>query len=241
MKNRIAALAAGVALVCTITACGGGDGGNSSSATPMAHSTPQVIDIDMYGDSTMAGVTMVGAEYVTTANNEPNNVQQELGSRARIFNQGVSGTTLQELIDGTDGRHTMNLQQLMANSSSRIVVENFAINDASSQSLQQFMSNVDYFVTQARANGKVPVIEEPNPVCDQNLKNIPELDAQVAALEEYAARYNVAIVKQYDYIKSLPDWQSMLPDRIHPNEALYKIKADRTAAALLQILQTMPR
>lgn len=199
------------------------------------------VDIDMYGDSTMAGLTMVGTTYITTTNNEPNYVQQELGSRARIFNQGVSGTTLQELIDGTDGHHTMNLQQLMAKSSSRIVVENFAINDASSQSLQQFMSNVDYFVTQARVNGKVPVIEEPNPVCDANLKNIPELDAQVAALEEYAARYNVAIVKQYDYIKSLPDWQSMLPDRIHPNEALYKIKADRTAAALLQILQTMPR
>lgn len=192
----------------------------------------------MYGDSTMAGLTMVSpGKYVITPASEPANVQQDLGSRVRIWNQGVSGTTLQQLIDGTDGQHTMNLQQLMAKSASKIVVENFAINDASSQSLLQYMSNVDYFVTQARANGKVPVIDEPNPVCDGTSKNIPELEAEVAALEQYAATYRVAIVQQYAYIKSLPDWQSMLVDCIHPEEALYKIKADRVAEALKPLIQ----
>ncbi|MEN2469779.1 SGNH/GDSL hydrolase family protein [Burkholderia sp. GS2Y] len=193
----------------------------------------------MYGDSTMAGLTMITpGKYVMTPASEPARVQQDLGSRVRIWNQGVSGSTLQQLIDGTDGQHTMNLQQLMARSSSRIVVENFAINDASSQSLLQFMSNVDYFVTQARANGKVPVIDEPNPVCDGTSKNIPALNAEVAALEQYAATYRVAIVQQYAYIKSLPDWQSMLVDCIHPGEALYAIKAQRTAAVLTTFIQS---
>nr|DAG76217.1 MAG TPA: SGNH hydrolase [Caudoviricetes sp.] len=183
---------------------------------------------------------MIDGSYTITPNSSPLELLQDLlkqGFNVTVWNQGASGSTIDDLINGTDGRHTMGLQQLMQLSAAKFVIENFGIDDAETETLDQYMSGIDYFVTQARLNGKTPILEEPNPVCDAKRKNIPQLDAQVAALDAYAARYNVTLVSQYDYIKSLPNWQSMLVDCIHPDESLYKIKGDRVASVVLPLVQ----
>lgn len=202
------------------------------------------VYIDAYGDSTMEGLTILGGAYTMTPHNQPMELQSRLrrqfGDQVTVCNQGVSGTTLGQLIAG-DGRHAMGLDQLMSRSGVHIVVANFGINESVADTLGQYMTNVDHFVAEAIKNGKIPVLEEPNPVClpAPAPKEIAELDAEVAALRLYAAHNNVLLVRQYDYVKSLPNWQSMLVDCVHPTEELYQIEAERLTTALAPIVQSL--
>jgi lysophospholipase L1-like esterase len=76
------------------------------------------------------------------------------------------------------------------------------------------------------------VLEEPNPVCVGH----EALDELVAILNQVAREKAVPLVKQYDAIKALPNWQALLTDCVHPGDELYAFKAAREAEALAQIL-----
>jgi lysophospholipase L1-like esterase len=62
------------------------------------------------------------------------------------------------------------------------------------------------------------------------------LDELVAILNQVAREKAVPLVKQYDAIKALPNWQALLTDCVHPGDELYAFKAAREAEALAQIL-----
>jgi hypothetical protein len=95
-------------------------------------------------------------------------------------------------------------------------------------------ANLIRFVDTVRASGKLPVLEEPNPVCVGH----EALDQLVGILNTVAGDKAVPLVKQYEAIKALPGWRSMLTDCVHPNDALYAFKAGREAEALAQVIRS---
>lgn len=92
------------------------------------------------------------------------------------------------------------------------------------------------WIAVVRQTGRTPILEEPNPVCNPIYTNLP---AFVNIMRQIAQQQGVTLIQQYDYIASLPNWQSMLVDCIHPNDALYKIKGDREAAVLAPIVKSI--
>jgi lysophospholipase L1-like esterase len=119
-------------------------------------------------------------------------------------------------------------------SRARIVIENFGINDAYLPA-EEYRGNLRQFVDAVRASGKLPVLEEPNPVCVGH----ESLDGLVGILNEVAREKSVPLVKQYEAIKALPGWQAMLTDCVHPGDALYAFKAAREAEVLAQVIRTL--
>ncbi|KLU27800.1 hypothetical protein EOS_02475 [Caballeronia mineralivorans PML1(12)] len=87
-----------------------------------------------------------------------------------------------------------------------------------------------------KAAGKIPVLEEPNPMCAPAVVNMPAYKGPMAKL---AAQRGVLLIKQYDYILSLPNWQSMLFDCIHPTAAMYAIKAQREADQISALVKSL--
>lgn len=203
------------------------------------------VYVDAYGDSTMEGLSKIDGVYGMVPNNQPMQLQMRLqaqfGTQVRVWNQGVSGSNLRQLLDGSGGRYRKPFAERMQESAAHIVLANFGINDAEASTLDQYKANIDTFVKLARAHGKIPVLEEPNPVCDPSPapKNIPRIEQQVAFLNDYAAENHVPLVKQYAFIKSLPDWRNRLVDCIHPTADLYEIEAERIAMTIAPIVRRL--
>jgi len=221
------------------TALAGCGGGSSSQNTPSTIKPEIQVQIAMYGDSTMAGATYVNGGYIITKNNAPADLQIDLqatfGDGVTTKNYGESGTTLAELLDGTD-LYTTPFATEITNNPANIIVENFAINDAAHDTPEQFKQNLITFIQLSQAAGKVVVLEEPNPQCDKmtGLQIYPNPLVQV--IDDTAAEYNLALIKQYDAILAIPGWCSMLSDGTHPDDALYAIKAQNEASVLAPLL-----
>lgn len=227
-------------LLCFLGACGGGEDTAPVALVAVAVAQTLPIKIEAYGDSTMWGFdSSIGAQ---SPQNIPTLTQQILqgiyGTGVTIANEGVGATTLGNLIGGADGHHLPWAQQ-MANSTAKIVVVNHAINDSlygPGETPEFYRHLLTDFVTVARAAGKTPVFNEPNPVCDTLH---PTLGDYVTQMRSVAADMGVPIVAQYDYIQTLPNWQSYLTDCIHPNSALYYIEAQRLASALAPLVANL--
>lgn len=177
-----------------------------------------------------------------TDSNAPTYLQQFLrgiyGPVVSVANEGVGGTTLGNLLGGGDGTHLPWAQQ-MANSHAKIVIVNHAINDSldgPGETPAFYRHLLTDFVTVARSQGKTPVFDEPNPVCDTLH---PTLIDYVTVMRSVAVDMGVPIVSEYDYIQTLPDWQGYLADCIHPSPALYAIKAQRMAVALAPLVANL--
>jgi lysophospholipase L1-like esterase len=54
-----------------------------------------------------------------------------------------------------------------------------------------------------------------------------------------ATQMNVPLVTQFDYIQSLPNWQSMLTDGVHPGDQLYAIKAQREYDVIAPLVKSL--
>lgn len=233
---RSLAVAAGIAVSVALTACGGGGGSSSADSASKQMSTPAqiAVSIDAEGDSTMYGLESINGTFVQSPQPVPALVQASLraqfGINITVENKGSPGANLRFELQGTDN-YSSPLATRLAADSSQVVLENFGIND-SFLSEDEFRSNLVQFIVAVRAAGKTPVLEEPNPVCQGH----ETLDQLVAVLGDVAAQNNVVLIKQYDYIKSLPNWQSLLTDCVHPSDALYAIKAQREAAGLVPIV-----
>lgn len=149
-----------------------------------------------------------------------------------MSNQGVAGTILANLITGTDGKH-LPWQQQMASSKAQVVVLNHGLNDAKNgigESTEEYRVLLGQFVTMARWSGKIPVFDEPNPSCDPLRAKLPEY---VAVMQDVAKSMQVPIALQYAPISAMPNWQSYVAKGcVHPNTALYAIKAERLMAVM---------
>lgn len=218
-----------------LSACGGG-GGDASPAPAVPVSSKTVL-IDFEGDSTMWGSTSgpvvtqrvnAGTRLQSTALNEPNGVlallTAKFGSGISIDNHAVPGAYLKSLLDPVPPYFTETLAVHLSKSTAQIVIGNYAINDSLMETPEQYEQFLSNFVDNIRQAGKIPVLEEPNPVCDGKH---PYLDQHVIVLRKVAAAKGVKLILQYDAIKQM-DFKSMMADCVHPDEKLYAIKAQNT-------------
>ncbi|WP_322055186.1 SGNH/GDSL hydrolase family protein [Paraburkholderia bannensis] len=233
MEKGIAASIFGVAVATLI-----GYGGESASAAEVATTKPVLIDME--GDSLIWGYTgMSNGVPVQSPNNPPRVVQatlqNSLGSTVTTQNNAVSGTTVSNSLKG-QGYPGLFAARLASNDA-QIVLSNYATNDSVNTSVESYTADMEQWVRDVKAAGKTPVLEEPNPSCAAKHATLWQYrDAMVTI----AKREGVLLIKQYDYILSMPNWQSMLrPDCTHPTDALYLIKAQRTAQQLLPLVKTM--
>jgi lysophospholipase L1-like esterase len=233
MFTRITGAAAMLTL---LAACGGG-GEPPASSVQTASRLQAAIVIDAEGDSTMFGLETVNGQFVQASLPPPVLMQARLrelfGPAVTVNGYGSPGANLRFELRGTDNYATP-LRERLALSRAQIVIENFGINDAYLPA-EEYRSNLREFVDAVRASGKLPVLEEPNPVCTGH----ENLDQLVGILNEVAREKTVTLVKQYDAIKALPNWQAMVPDCVHPGDALYAFKAAREAEVLAQVIRSL--
>jgi lysophospholipase L1-like esterase len=230
---------AGAAIVLALLAgCGGGGEPLAAVSTQAAAPLQSAIAIDAEGDSTMFGLETVNGQFVQSASPPPVLVQARLralfGPGLAVNGYGSPGANLRVELRGTDN-YTTSLKQRLAASRARIVIENFGINDAFLPA-DEYRRNLAEFVDTVRASGKLPVLEEPNPVCVGH----ETLDQLVAILNQVAREKAVPLVRQYDAIKALPNWQSLLTDCVHPGDELYAVKAARESEVLAQVIRSLP-
>jgi lysophospholipase L1-like esterase len=230
-------LTSAAAVLVLLAACGGGSEPPAASASLAASHLQAAVIIDAEGDSTMYGLETVDGRFVQASSPPPVLVQTRLrelfGPAVTVNGYGSPGANLRFELRGTDNYATP-LRARLALSRAQIVIENFGINDAYLP-IEEYRNNLREFVDTVRAGGKLPVLEEPNPVCTGH----ENLDALVGILNEVARENAVPLVKQYDAIKALPDWQAMLPDCVHPGDALYAVKAAREAEVLAQVIRAL--
>lgn len=205
-----------------------------------ADEKPGNFIIAAYGDSTTAGVTASGGRNIISKNNEVSFLQQLLrekyGNNIEVKNHGMPGAQVSVLVFNDDNS-PQDWSERMAKSDANMILINYAINDARInffkdkgariESPQEYKRIMTELVKGAKANNKLVVLQEPNPICGKAERW--NVWPYVYQLNEVAKEQQVPIVKQYSVIKQNRDWQSeMSPDCIHPNEMLYKQKAERT-------------
>ncbi|MBP0594360.1 SGNH/GDSL hydrolase family protein [Paraburkholderia sp. LEh10] len=223
------------------------------AAVDVAHAAPRMpphmtpvtggpIIIDAQGDSTMWGYQTSDA--FTRSWQSPNNppallqaaLQARFGPHVIVQNNGVPGATLVDRERGTNG-YALPYAQWAATSPARIVIVNFALNDADNhlkESPENFRANLVRFIEESKRAGRIVVLEEPNPVDYAVNKTI--VPRYVAVVDEMAKHYRLALVRQYAYIGAIRNWRSLLIDHVHPTDALYRLKAQRQREVLEPIV-----
>lgn len=228
--------------VMACSGCGGGGGGSSPAPQAAAQPVVKQIIIDAEGDSTMLGTEQVNGQYVQTANSAPavlqSLLQKQFGPNVTVENRGSGGSTIADRMNGTPNWYAQPFSTSVKSEPAQIVIGNWALNDSGPQhgeSAQQYQSYLVDFVTQARAAGKIVVLEEPNP-----MTAVTPLKDYIDALNNVAMQMNVPIIHQYQYILSLTNWQSLMSaDGAHPLDALYAIKAQREADVIAPIVASL--
>lgn len=210
----------------------------------VAEASP-TVKVSVYGDSTIAG-------YLPDGTYTPNStsvvmereLQKQFGSVVTVSSKANVGATIKDLILG-QGLFTETLAQMLTHDDGNIIIENFAINDSWMYPATDYEQRLTQFITIVRAAGKIPVLEEPNPICNPYRANWGAMVAStVPIINRVGAQNNVLVIKQYDYITLMPNWQSMLngcvhPNGVHPNEALYTIKGIAQKNAIAPLVQSM--
>jgi hypothetical protein len=192
----------------------------------------------------MMGATMntVGMVSMVTPN-EPQALQTLLQTQfsdtgITVVDHATGGTasSLMNLLAGTDGGGPPFTQRI-ATSPAVIVLDNHGVNDAlGGEVLSDYQGYLSQWISDVRAAGKTPVLEEPGPVCDGNH---PFLDQYVAAMDTAAALYNVPLVQQYSYIQSIDGWCSHMVNGFYPDSYIDSLKAaqeDNVIAPLVRAI-----
>jgi lysophospholipase L1-like esterase len=133
----------------------------------------------------------------------------------------------------------------MATSKADIILINLGLNDAlyaniatpkaSVETPNQYAQILGRLISMAEANGKVVVLEEPNPSCMKTRADV--LPKYVAQLRLVGRQRNVAVIPQFDEILSMPGWTTWLGDCVHPSPAVYRLKAGRTLSVLIPLVR----
>lgn len=180
--------------------------------------------ISIYGDSTILGVEVIKGQGKITENSAPVVLQRLYGDRAIVDSKARIGATFKDLILG-DGMFTKPFSESIKTDPGKIIIANFAINDAHIYDMSQYKVYMQEFINIVRSNGKTPVLEEPNPICADKKWQL-NLIAYMMAMNEVATKNHILIIPEYQYIVSnVPKWRMMEGDCIHPNDNLYAIKA----------------
>ncbi len=197
-----------------------------------------MVLIDVYGDDAMSGMTSpMGRAQQSETDQSQSLLQATLHDSAiAVANHATGGgsSSLKNEMIGMDGNGAPFADRIKTSAAS-IVIDNHAINDAlGGETLADYRQYLAQWIAAVRAAGKTPVLEEPGPVCDADH---PQLAAYVDAMNDAATQFNVPIVKQFDYIQTLPNWQSHMNGCLYPDEWMLQIKGQRQAEALAPLIK----
>lgn len=245
MEKSLQGITWGASLALVLAACGGTAEPPASAPAPANPSfapTTQVTPdngirvIEYYGDSTVWGFrTSVGDRVATPA---PAAFAEALPNPAayEVRNEGVTGSTACQLLNGTDGVHPPWTVQ-MATSRAKYVFVNFAINDEWRYDLDAYRSCLHALARTARQYGKQMIFETPNPTRDSQPGR---LDLWVDAMRAVADQEKAPVVDQYAYLTAYLDGASpyaICPDGVHPSQAVYVLKGRYAAQAFAALLE----
>ncbi|WP_019140840.1 SGNH/GDSL hydrolase family protein [Noviherbaspirillum massiliense] len=201
------------------------------AATPLRKTASPVIEY--YGDSTVWGYASgLGTQVAVPA---PTAFADALASKYEVRNQGVSGTTACQLLEGTDGKHPA-WEQQMASSDASFVIINHGINDLWKESLDGYQSCLRKLARIAKASGKKVIFETPNPIGADG-----DLASYVSAMTDVARAEKIPVIDQYRYLSNYLRGQSpytICPDGLHPTDAIYVMKGRYAAAVFKAMVQS---
>lgn len=213
----------------------------ASIARAIANGTAQKCSC--YGDSTMygykVGMPLPTDQVATPPTAAFQSIMSELQLPLTIYNRAISSTTLQSMIDGTDGSGSTFAAKVNVGGvdhDANIVYCNHAVNDAKANSdIKVYRENLITFITLCRKNGIVPVLVTPNPnppIYSMTEENSRRLVFFAETMRAVAREYTVDIVDQYSYFdksQKVTRMIDMVPDGIHPSDAMY-IRAGKNLA-----------
>jgi hypothetical protein len=195
--------------------------------------------IEIHGDDALFGA--VPPTFFFNPQNEPADTQAILqnalsDSAITVDNlaEGGAASTIVNLIAGVDGEGAPYAQRIQS-SKAQIVVAGYGVEDNRIQSLAPYADALVAFVQDVRAAGKIPVLEEPGPVCDDQH---PNLANYASVMDGIAQQYNVPLVKQYNELLAVPNFCSHM-NGIYPDNAILQMRAQREAAVLQPIVQQL--
>lgn len=188
-----------------------------------------------YGDSTMWGATVENLN-VQNPNNPPAMLAFALnllyGGTYTVTNRGISGTTLHDMLLGTDGSGSTFLTKISTggiDDAANVIICNHGINDSQlNYNIDTYRDDLITFIKLCRTAGKVPILATPNPnphfaitseVKGKRLLNYVKMMRTVADI------FGVDLVDQYAFLdataKMVP-MTTLIPDGAHPSSAVYK-------------------
>lgn len=233
--------------VMACSGCGGGGGGAPAAVAQAAPPAVKAVSIGANGDSLTRGtVQNPDGTYRFTDNTAPANLQKllqaSLGSSVMVANHGVGGATVADVLNGVAG-YKMGWKDALPTNAEQIQIAKWAVNDSNpvvNESTTVFENDLIYWIQITQAAGKTVVLEEPNPVCNPAFASLPQY---VAVIDKVAAQLALPLIKQYDYILSLPNWQSYLgADCTHPaDDRLYQIMAQREHDVVQPIVASLQK
>jgi hypothetical protein len=197
--------------------------------------------IEIHGDDELSAVSPPPSSGFNPQN-EPADAQAILrdqlsDSAITVDNLAEGGTasTVVNMIAGVDGGGPP-FAQRMATSKAQIVLDGHGVEDDRNQSLGPYADALVAFIQDVRAAGKIPVLEEPGPVCDDQH---PNLANYVSVMDGVARQYDVAIVQQYNALLEIPNLCSHYSYGIYPDDYVLQQRAQREAAVLTPIVKSL--
>lgn len=198
-----------MALVTALAACGGGGSSAPAPAAPVAEAPPPVYWVT-YGDSTQF------AQGNPHAASYPG---------VYIVNEAVGGTNLKWLLEGTDGKHKPWVEEIARAKQNGVfgIVNNHGINSRLVGTPEEYKAQLRVMVDVARAAGLFVMLEEPNPIDEEDIEPFRQ------AMKEVATHMGVYFCAQ----PRVP----LDPDKIHPTrpEGL-AIKAGRLQKCIKEVM-----
>lgn len=185
------------------------------------------LNIACFGDSTMWGAS-IGNLGTQDPNNAPTSLGKALsllyGVNNNIVNRAISGTTLRQMLEGTDGSGAPFEYHVSQGSAqnAHIIYCNHGINDSQLLGdVGQYRKDLFEFVQTVRRWGKTPCLVTPNPNPSIVLINETKgknLESFVSVMREVAAELNVDLVDQFYWFNRTANtigMNSIVPDGAH--------------------------
>jgi hypothetical protein len=208
MKYLLTSILAGV-----LCACGGG-GGSSPQTQAAAACTSPHLTVQLFGDSTQAAQFDIGTLQL--------DLNAKYGANSvTVVSNAVSGTTSGQLIAGADGKNL----PWPGSVTGDIVLVNHAIND------ERDATDITTFTQNYRAFSGVKniILETPSPMT-ASIQDPRYADAiRAVGLEK-----KVPVIDVDAYVRTLPNWQQLLVDGMHPSGALVSLIATNVLMPVLQ-------
>lgn len=205
------------------------------------------FSIDCFGDSTMWGATSNDVE-VKDLNNPPAVLKTTISNlyniEVTVNNRAISGTTMAQMLAGTDGSG-MTFEQRISGTSASVIYCNHCINDSQlNNDLNTYRLNVAEFVRICRKYNKVPVLVTANINPATNLDGqaaiigetkSKRLEKYVNVMREVATDLSVDLVDQYHYYQRTARMIApidLVPDGAHPSSDAYSMSGRNLAIPL---------